>query len=63
VRSLAGKVALVTGASSGIGWELARALAAEGCKVGLVARRAEQLAELAWNPRSCKSANGSAPSS
>ncbi len=45
--SLAGQVAIVTGASSGIGWALAHALAAEGCKVGLVARRREQLAELA----------------
>ena len=46
-QSLAGKVALVTGASSGIGWELARQLAAEGCKVGAVARRAEPLNALA----------------
>jgi short-subunit dehydrogenase len=45
--SFAGQVAVITGASSGIGWALARALAAEGCKVGLVARRREQLAELA----------------
>ena len=45
-RSLAGKVALVTGASSGIGWELGRQLAAEGCKVALLARRAEPLNEL-----------------
>jgi short-subunit dehydrogenase len=45
--SFAGQVAVVTGASSGIGWALARALAREGCKVGLVARRAEQLAALA----------------
>lgn len=45
-RSIAGKVALVTGASSGIGWELAKQLAAEGCKVGAVARRAEPLNEL-----------------
>jgi NAD(P)-dependent dehydrogenase (short-subunit alcohol dehydrogenase family) len=42
-QSLVGKVALVTGASSGIGWELARQLALEGCKVGVVARRAEPL--------------------
>jgi len=45
--SFAGKVAIVTGASSGIGWELARQLAAEGCKVGLVARRETPLNELA----------------
>jgi short-subunit dehydrogenase len=45
--SFAGRVAIVTGASSGIGWALARALAGEGCKVGLVARRREQLADLA----------------
>ena len=45
--SFADRVAVITGASSGIGWALARTLAAEGCKVGLVARRREQLAELA----------------
>jgi short-subunit dehydrogenase len=45
--SFAGQVAIITGASSGIGWALAHALAAEGCKVGLVARRREQLAALA----------------
>ncbi|HWG41349.1 MAG TPA: SDR family NAD(P)-dependent oxidoreductase [Gemmataceae bacterium] len=45
--SFAGQVAIITGASSGIGWALARTLAAEGCKVGLVARRREQLADLA----------------
>ncbi|VTU01587.1 short chain dehydrogenase reductase family protein : Short chain dehydrogenase/reductase family oxidoreductase OS=Myxococcus fulvus (strain ATCC BAA-855 / HW-1) GN=LILAB_16725 PE=3 SV=1: adh_short [Gemmataceae bacterium] len=42
-RSRSGQVAVVTGASSGIGWELARQLAAEGAKVAIVARRAEQL--------------------
>jgi short-subunit dehydrogenase len=45
--TMAGRVALITGASSGLGWELARQLAAAGCKVGLVARRAEPLRELA----------------
>ena len=47
MSSLHRKVALVTGASSGIGWALAKALAAEGCRVGLVARREEPLKQLA----------------
>jgi short-subunit dehydrogenase len=40
-------VALVTGASSGIGWEVAKLLALGGTKVGLVARRRDQLDALA----------------
>lgn len=43
---LAGRSAVVTGASSGIGRATALALAAAGARVGLAARRAERLKEL-----------------
>ena len=43
---LENKVAVVTGASSGVGKEIALLFAAEGAKVVAVARRAERLAQL-----------------
>jgi NAD(P)-dependent dehydrogenase (short-subunit alcohol dehydrogenase family) len=46
MSSLQGKVAIVTGASSGIGWATAKLLAARGASVVMAARRKEELVEL-----------------
>jgi 3-hydroxy acid dehydrogenase/malonic semialdehyde reductase len=46
VTALAGKTAIVSGASSGIGAATTQALAAEGVRVAAGARRVERLAEL-----------------
>ena len=51
---LKGKIAIVTGAGTGIGRACAEALAAEGAAVVLGGRRREQLEQVAQAIRSCK---------
>jgi NADP-dependent 3-hydroxy acid dehydrogenase YdfG len=46
MKKLSGKTALITGASAGIGWASALALAAEGAALVLTGRRGERLEEL-----------------
>ena len=55
---LQGRTALVTGASVGIGRAIAKALAAEGVRVAISARRGDKLAELAAE---ITAAGGAAP--
>jgi NADP-dependent 3-hydroxy acid dehydrogenase YdfG len=45
-NKIAGKVVVITGASSGLGEAVARLLAKEGAKVALGARRGERLKKL-----------------
>lgn len=46
IYDLSGRVALVTGASSGLGARMSKVLAAHGAKVALAARRADRLSAL-----------------
>lgn len=48
---LKGQVALVTGASSGLGWRFAKTLAASGAMVAITARRKDRLEALAQEIR------------
>lgn len=57
IRSFAGLVCLVTGASSGIGREIARELARRGARVVITARRRERLDELAGELRALGAAS------
>ena len=52
--SLAGKIALVTGASSGIGYVVARGLADAGARVVVAARRVDRVPD--WPQRSARRA-------
>ena len=56
-KKLEGKVAVITGASKGLGKAMALALAAEGARIALVSRNIEQLNEVG---RAVKNAGGEA---
>jgi short-subunit dehydrogenase len=58
---LANQVAVITGASSGIGRALAKALAARSCPVGLIARRGDKLGGLAEEIRTAGGTAAAAP--
>jgi short-subunit dehydrogenase len=59
--TFANQVAIITGASSGIGWSLAKILAGQGCKVGLIARRRDELARLGEEIRAAGGTAAPAP--
>ena len=50
-ENLQGKVALVTGASSGVGWQSAVRLAEQGVRLCVTARRVEALEKLQYEVR------------
>jgi short-subunit dehydrogenase len=50
-KTVPDQVAVITGASSGIGWAIAEVLAAKGYRLGLIARRKDKLDELAGKLR------------
>ena len=60
---IAGRVCLVVGGSKGIGFEVARMLADEGCQVAVVARTAKYIDRCCRRPskRGVGSRWGSAP--
>ena len=59
--SLEGKIALITGASSGIGVGLARGLACAGADIVIAARREERLAEVADQIKKLKDIENTSP--
>lgn len=54
VFSLKGRVAVITGGGTGLGFAMAQCLAGAGAKVALIGRRQEEL------DRACKAIGGSA---
>ena len=58
IFNLHGKVAMVTGASSGLGLRFAQCLAENGAAVALVARRADRLKTLAADIREIRRQGG-----